>query len=85
VITRAFSGRPARGLANAFERAADARPDDILPYPKQNALTRPMRTAAAAANDPEYLSLWAGQATPLAMHDVRAADVVAELAAGWVD
>lgn len=83
VITRAFSGRPARGLANAFERAADARPDDILPYPKQNALTRPLRTAAAAANDAEYLSLWAGQATPLTMHDVRAADVVAELAAGW--
>jgi len=85
VITRAFSGRPARGLVNAFERAVDARPDDILPYPKQNALTRPLRTAAAAANDPEYLSLWAGQATPLAMHDVHAADVVAELAAGWGD
>jgi nitronate monooxygenase len=84
VITRAFSGRPARGLVNAFERAADARPDEILPYPKQNALTRPLRTAAAAANDPEYLSLWAGQATPLAMHDVRAAEVVAELAAGWI-
>jgi nitronate monooxygenase len=85
VITRAFSGRPARGVANAFERAVDARPNDILPYPKQNALTRPLRTAAAAANDSEYLSLWAGQATPLAMHDIRAADVVAELAAGWVD
>ncbi|HEY6233654.1 MAG TPA: nitronate monooxygenase [Candidatus Elarobacter sp.] len=85
VITRAFSGRPARGLANTFERAADARPDDILPYPKQNALTRPLRTAAAAANDPEYLSLWAGQATPLAMRGVRTADVVAELAAGWRD
>jgi nitronate monooxygenase len=83
VLTRAFSGRPARGLANAFQRAADARPDEILPYPKQNSLTRPLRTAAAAANDPEYLSLWAGQATPLAMHDVRTADVVAELAAGW--
>jgi nitronate monooxygenase len=83
VITRAFSGRPARGLNNAFQRAVDARPGDILPYPKQNALTRPMRTAAAAANDPEYLSLWAGQATPLAMHGVRAADVVEELAAGW--
>jgi nitronate monooxygenase len=83
VITRAFSGRPARGLANAFERAVDAHPHDILPYPKQNALTRPLRTAAAAANDPEYLSLWAGQATPLAMHDVRTSDVIAELAAGW--
>jgi nitronate monooxygenase len=82
VITRAFSGRPARGLANWFEQQADARPNDILPYPKQNSLTRPLRTAAALANDPEYLSLWAGQAAPLTMHDVRTADVVAELAAG---
>lgn len=85
VITRAFSGRPARCLANAFERAVDARPGDILPFPKQNALTRALRTAAAAANDAEYQSLWAGQAAPLAMHGVRAADVVAELAAGWRD
>jgi nitronate monooxygenase len=85
VITRAFSGRNARGLSNAFQRAVDARAGDILPYPKQNALTRPLRTAAAAANDAEYLSLWAGQATPLAMHGVRTADVVAELAAGWPD
>lgn len=85
VVTRAFSGRPARGLVNTFEQQVDARPETILPYPQQNALTRPLRNAAAAANDPEYLSLWAGQAAPLAMHDVRAADVVAELAAGWRD
>jgi nitronate monooxygenase len=32
-----------------------------LPYPLQNALTRPMRTAAAQQGLPDYLSLWAGQ------------------------
>src|SRR4029077_6504873 len=48
VITRAFSGRPARGLANEFTRATWGREGDILPYPLQNILTRPMRNVAAA-------------------------------------
>ena len=47
VVTRAFSGRPARGLRNAFMASVDGRQNLILPYPLQNALTRPMRTAAA--------------------------------------
>jgi nitronate monooxygenase len=33
----------------------------ILPFPIQNAYTRDIRTAAAKAGKPEYLSLWAGQ------------------------
>lgn len=61
VITRAFSGRPARGLPNAFIRKLMDREDAILPYPLQNALTRAMRTAAAQQGVPEFLSLWAGQ------------------------
>jgi nitronate monooxygenase len=60
VMTRAFSGRPARGLRNAFMASVDGR-EPILPYPLQNALTRPMRTAAAQQGLPDYLSLWAGQ------------------------
>src|SRR4051812_5271869 len=47
VITRAFSGRPARGLANGFIAKIQAHEHAILPYPLQNALTRAMRTAAA--------------------------------------
>jgi nitronate monooxygenase len=61
VITRAFSGRPARGLRNAFIAGMDGRESDILPYPLQNALTRQMRTAAAQQGLADYLSLWAGQ------------------------
>jgi nitronate monooxygenase len=60
VITRAFSGRPARGLKNAFMASVDGT-ELNLPYPLQNALTRPMRTAAAQQGVPDYLSLWAGQ------------------------
>jgi nitronate monooxygenase len=61
VITRAFSGRPARGLKNAFIRSLDGKEHLILPYPLQNALTRPMRTAAAQQGVADHLSLWAGQ------------------------
>jgi nitronate monooxygenase len=60
VVTRAFSGRPARGLRNAFIASVD-RQGLSLPYPLQNALTRAMRTAAAQQGLPDYLSLWAGQ------------------------
>jgi nitronate monooxygenase len=60
VITRAFSGRPARGLANRFTRDLINTPDSILPFPLQNSLTREMRRAAAEQGTAEYLSLWAG-------------------------
>ena len=61
VITRAFSGRPARGLRNEFIVRLEGRENAILPYPLQNALTRPMRTAAAQLGNAGFLSLWAGQ------------------------
>lgn len=61
VITRAFSGRPARGLANAFIARLAGKEHTILPYPLQNALTRAMRGAAAKRGEPGFLSLWAGQ------------------------
>ena len=65
-ITRAFSGRAARGLVNQFLKAVEEKPASILPYPVQNALTWPMRTAASRVGRAELLSLWAGQAARLA-------------------
>jgi nitronate monooxygenase len=63
-ITRAFSGRWARGVRNRF---LDETPEDaILPFPMQNALTRPMRTVAAQRGEIDYLSIWSGQGTRLA-------------------
>lgn len=56
-LTRAFSGKAARGLANRVT-ASVGRP---LPYPFQNALTRELRGAAARAGRAEFLSLWAGE------------------------
>lgn len=65
-LTRAFSGRHARGIRNHFlDRFAEA--DDAIPdYPVANAMSRSMRAAAAKAGRTEYLSLWAGQAASLA-------------------
>jgi nitronate monooxygenase len=77
VVTRAFSGRPARGLRNAFMASVDGK-ELILPYSLQNALTRPMRTAAAQQGLPDYLSLWAGQGVARASA-MPAGDLVASL------
>lgn len=59
--TRAFSGRAARGLRNEFTQMFRKYEDDIAPYPVQNTLTRDIRKAAAAQNNPAYFSYWAGQ------------------------
>ncbi|HVR00168.1 MAG TPA: nitronate monooxygenase [Mycobacterium sp.] len=58
VLTHAFTGRPARGLRNAFIDAHEA--DAPLGYPAIHHLTSPLRKAAAAAGQPDYLHLWAG-------------------------
>lgn len=58
VLTRAFTGRPARGLRNAFIDAHEARAP--LGYPALHHLTSPLRKAAAAAGEPDYVHLWAG-------------------------
>ena len=60
VITGAFSGRPARGLANTFIAKLAGKEDIILSFPRQNILTRAMRTAAGKLGESGYLSLWAG-------------------------
>lgn len=80
VVTRAFSGRPARGLKNTFTQKVDRDFHAILPYPLQNALTRPMRNAAALQGLPDYLSLWAGQGVARA-RALPAAELVAQLIA----
>jgi nitronate monooxygenase len=80
-LTRAFSGRPARGIVNRFmtEFEHSGARGSILPFPLQNALTRPLRSAAAQQGRAEYLSLWAGQGVRLARRQ-RAAELVERLA-----
>jgi nitronate monooxygenase len=58
VLTHAFTGRPARGLRNAFIDAHEA--EAPFGYPAIHYLTSPLRKAAAAAGKPDYVHLWAG-------------------------
>jgi nitronate monooxygenase len=63
-VTRAFTGRPARGMVNRFltEHSANA----PLAYPEINHATSPLRAAARERGDAEAFNLWAGQAHELA-------------------
>ena len=79
-VTRAFSGRMARGLRNEFIEKWNAAGLTHLPYPWQNAFTQPMRRAAAAAKQPGLLSLWAGQGIRM-LRERTAGQLVAELQA----
>lgn len=64
-LTRAFTGRHARGIENRFMREMRAVEGDVPAYPVQNRLTQPLRTAATAASEADLMSLWAGQGVAL--------------------
>lgn len=76
VVTRAFSGRPARGLRNAFVEEFGSHAPPV--YPILDQLTKPLRAAAARSKDTRWVSLWAGTGWRDA-GPVPAADVVAKL------
>lgn len=80
VLTRAMSGRLARGIPNRAMRELEAS-GMIAPFPAQNWLTGVFRAAATASGDADLVSLWAGQAAGLARLD-DAAEVLADLRAG---
>jgi nitronate monooxygenase len=64
-MTRAFSGRPARGIVNRYLRELAPHEDGLPDFPLMNTLTAPLRKASAAAGSPDFLALWAGQAVGL--------------------
>jgi nitronate monooxygenase len=76
-LTRAFTGRSARGIENRFMREHE----DSAPrgYPDVHHLTAPLRTAARERGDAGGFHLWAGQAYQLAAA-TPAGDVVRQLA-----
>jgi len=78
VLTRAFSGKTARGITNQFIRNMIAHENDILDYPIQNALTSEMRKISSQQNNPEFMSLYAGQGAHLCK-SISASDLIAEL------
>jgi nitronate monooxygenase len=78
LVTEKFSGKPARALANRFIREMEAANAPQLVFPAQNALTGPLRAAAAEAGNGDFPSLYAGQAAALA-RALPAGELVARL------
>jgi nitronate monooxygenase len=77
-LTRAFSGRLARGIVNRFMREHGA--DAPSAYPDVHHVTTPLRAAGRERGDADVINLWAGQAHALATEE-PAADLVRRLAA----
>ena len=63
-LTRAFTGRYARGIENRFMREHED--EAPLAYPEVHNLAAPLRAAARERGDADGFNLWAGQAYPLA-------------------
>lgn len=82
VVTRAFSGRPARALRNRYVEHAleQLGPDEVeLPeFPLMMGFQGPLRTASAERGTPDFMALWSGQAAPLAT-ELPAGQLVARL------
>jgi nitronate monooxygenase len=78
-VTRAFSGRRARGLVNGFLRAHDEHAPAAYPYVHH--MVSPLRRAAAARGATDGMALWAGTAHRLA-EERPAAEIVERVAAG---
>lgn len=69
IVTRAFSGRPGRSVANAYTRAANGADAPCpAPYPVQRGLTRGMRDSAQKSGDGDRMQMWAGQSAKLAQN-----------------
>lgn len=87
-VTRAITGRHARGIRNPLMQRLSEHPGQVAPYPVQNALTQTLRQTASRAGNGDYLSLWSGQGAPLGRkrrEGLGAAELVAQLDAEWRD
>jgi nitronate monooxygenase len=77
-LTRAFTGRLARGIVNRFMEEHD--PTAPSAYPEIHHATSPLRALARERGDPEAFNLWAGEAYELA-RELPAAEIVATMGA----
>lgn len=67
-LTRAFSGRLARGIRNHFVSEWQSRSLQPLPYPIQSWFTNSFKAAAVAQGRADMMSLWASQISPILKH-----------------
>lgn len=83
-LTRAFSGRWARGFMNEMMKEIEQSGIPIPPYPIQAGLTAKLRNLAQQKDDGEYTSLWAGQFSNLG-HAKKAREVFINLVKEYED
>jgi len=65
VLTKTFTGKHARGIKNKFIEEMSGLEDQVPGYPAQHNLTKSLRAAAKFKAAPDFMSLWAGQSSPL--------------------
>ncbi|MFM0243962.1 NAD(P)H-dependent flavin oxidoreductase [Paraburkholderia sediminicola] len=85
-VTRAITGRHARGIRNPLMQRLSESAQKVAPYPVQNALTQELRQTASRAGNSDYLSLWSGQGAPLGrkrQEGLGAAELVGQLEQEW--
>lgn len=84
VMTRVFSGRPARSLANRFTHWGAGVPSDAIPdYPVAYDAGKALNAAGLSAGEGGYGAQWAGQGAPLAR--AMSAMVLMEILTGELD
>lgn len=81
-MTRAISGRPARGLRNRFTDWGESEGAGLIPpdYPIAYDAGKALNAAARARGEPGFAAWWAGQGAPLA-RALPAAELIAQLQA----
>lgn len=77
-LTRAFTGRLARGIVNRWVRELTPRTADLPPFPIQSWIAAHLKAAATEQHRDDVISLWSGQIAPNLTHR-RATDLVAAL------
>jgi nitronate monooxygenase len=73
VLTRAYTGRLARGIPNRLTETLAGKDKDFAPFPVHGHLVAPLKAASRSARNDDFLSLYAGQATPNLEHRSAAA------------
>lgn len=80
-VTKALSGRPARGIRNRYIEEIEALNETLLPYPAQYSVSRELRKSAAERDDTDFMSMWAGQGVGL-IRDLPVAELMQDLISG---
>lgn len=79
VVTKAFSGRPARAINNRFIKEVEQSDCGLLPFPIQNEITKDVRAAGKEFAVADFQSLWAGQGVGAVVNEQPVDDILASL------